>query len=104
MTTWSVVIGVKKKAFTPRRNRHSFFSAPTPFSPCLGVEKNLPASILPHSLLKRLVRFRAFPRFPVESIVLAAIARPGVEDVYDRVQLRRELRHGPQQDALQWGH
>src|ERR1035438_2449727 len=65
-------------------------------------------TVPPPSLLRAvsecLVGFGAFPRLPGQRIILAAVARPGVERVDHVLQFRRQLRHGAQQHPLQWRH
>src|ERR1035438_3667287 len=55
-------------------------------------------TVPPPSLLRAvsecLVGFGAFPRLPGQRIILAAVARPGVERVDHVLQFRRQLRHG----------
>src|SRR5262245_56011558 len=65
-----------------------------------NVDRNCTASVL-CSAPKGLVRFGAGARPPLERVVRAALARPGVEDVDDGAQLVRELRQRAKQHALQ---
>ena len=44
---------------------------------------------------------RVRPRLPLQRVVLAAIARPRIERIDHVLQLGRQFRNIPQQDALQ---
>src|ERR1019366_18436 len=56
------------------------------------------------AVLECLVGFGALARLSRERIILAAVARPGVERVDHVLEFRRQFRHGAQQHALQRRH
>jgi len=53
--------------------------------------------------LERLFILRIFSRLPLQVVILAAVARPGIEGIDDVLEFGFELWNRPHQDALERG-